>query len=69
MGEWVAIVRLEADQDPGYELVAVLKERFGASVRTQTQQAWLYEAERKPVPPMGKPPSQTTTLPRARGAR
>lgn len=52
---WVSVVHIEADQDPGYELVTLLRERFGLSVRTRTQAGWLYEAERAPVPPMGKP--------------
>lgn len=66
---WVSIVHIEADQDPGAELVQVLRERFGAQVRTLTKQGWLHEAERAPVPSMGKPPSKTTILPRARGVR
>lgn len=51
---WVATVTIEADEDPGYELVTILKERFGQSVRTQTKAQWLIDAEKAPVPPMGK---------------
>ena len=69
MSEWVAIVRLEAEADPGSELVTVLKDRFGERVRTQTLEGWLFDEQRKPPPPVGKPPSQTTVLPRARGVR
>jgi len=69
VSEWVAIVRLEAEQDPGGELINVLRERFGASARTQTYEGWLWDEQRKPLPPMGKPPAQTTILPRARGVR
>lgn len=66
---WVSTVTIEADEDPGFELVTMLRERFGQSVRTHTKAQWLHDAERAPAPPMGKPPSQTTTLPRARGVR
>lgn len=66
---WVATVTIEADEDPGYELVRVLKERFGGQVRTLTKAQWLVDAEREPVRPMGKRPSQTVTLPRVRGVR
>jgi len=66
---WVSIVHIEADEDPGAELVQVLRERFGAQVRTLTKQGWLHDAERAPLPPVGKPPAHTVPLPRARGVR
>ena len=66
---WVSVISIEADEDPGFELVTVLKARFGESVRTNTQAQWLYDEARKPPAPVGKPPSQTVTLPRARGVR
>lgn len=66
---WVSTVTIEADHDPGYELVTLLKTRFGEQVRTSTKAGWLVEAERAPVRPVGKPPAQTVTLPRARGVR
>jgi hypothetical protein len=66
---WVSVVHIEADEDPGYELVRVLKERFGGQVRTLTKQGWLHDAERAAVPPLGKPPKHTVPLPRDRGVR
>lgn len=49
---WVSVIHIEAENDPGFELVTVLKERFGQSVRTSTKAGWLYEAEREPPQPM-----------------
>ena len=52
--EWVAIVRVTAAEDPGTALVEALRQQFGDRARTTIKQAWLYDAERTPPPPMGK---------------
>lgn len=55
MTAWVCIVTLEADTDDEVtDMVAALKERFGERVRTRTLERWLYDDERRPIPPFSR---------------
>jgi hypothetical protein len=58
VSEWVCIVRLDSDDDPGAELMKVLKARFGEGTKTSTALAFLYDdarEERKLGPLRGRP--------------
>lgn len=50
--DWVCEIKL-SDCTPAdmLELQAVVKARFGDRARTRTVERWLWEAERKPLPP------------------
>jgi len=68
---WSIIAEVEADTDTitaaRHALIHALEQATGQRPRTKTIETGLLELALKPPPPMGKPPAQTTVLPRAKG--
>ncbi|HWT46559.1 MAG TPA: hypothetical protein VN085_11360 [Vicinamibacterales bacterium] len=65
---WSIITELEADTETITHirqlLVDTIEQHLGVRPRTKTIETAALEVALKPAPPLGKPPSQTTTLPR-----
>lgn len=54
-GRWVCLLELDLDEPAVTDLITDLKHRLGDRVRTTTKERWLYDEERKPVPPRTTP--------------
>ena len=54
-GRWVCLLELDADEPEVAQLVTDLKARLGDRVRTTTKTRWLYDEERRPLPPRTVP--------------
>ena len=68
-GTWVCVLELDLTDQETTQLVHDLHQRLGNKVRTTTKERWLLEAERAPVPPMGRRLTGYPGLPTARGYR
>jgi hypothetical protein len=54
-GQHVCVLELDLDEQETVDFIRGLKAALGDRVRTTTRTRWLYDSERAPVPPMGKP--------------